>query len=595
MAPLMRRLSPTSHWFKSRSFREILGSQNRLPYPAKVTYHNAHDAVKNVEITAHPDYFRLQITPRGPQTYEAMVTALTAAGLQLEPSHVIHDQIHLIRFKSANVTSIHNFLNTIQTIAPEVEEIKQFIFNDANHISILGPTLAPNTTPPLAADTLMTWTTHGNFQTERNISPQKYVEYRINNRSDVIKKIAIGGYQNGSFTLFVEPQNAHALQILNQAITQAGFEEGLPFITLKTSHLSLLAHFLNTLTTAAPELEPLKQEIARTLNIDLSQTLILPNWNTEGNFNTRITSITRYILRRYISHTSTRIICPIAKVEVCGHDENFLLHIHIREPQNYQRLVDALTRAGLQLEAPQPWASNRISLKNSDLPTITNFLNIVGDGVPEFEEIKQIILTDLRNNPLSRSAPPAPVVSREAQREQRQRRAAESNQERISRLLYSTRRTQAPAYTPTFRHNIASRDDELTTMLNRSMHDTSMAVPREPEAGENHKKIVALGIAEENIPEEFCCPITNYAMTDPVYDPNTPGIKCDRPNILRCLESKANNPFTNTPLTPENLVTDTSLKVVIDFYILNQKRLKAKIESEFMPTRADAKRATSTK
>ena len=56
-------------------------------------------------------------------------------------------------------------------------------------------------------------------------------------------------------------------------------------------------------------------------------------------------------------------------------------------------------------------------------------------------------------------------------------------------------------------------------------------------------------------------------MTYPVCDPNTPNTKFDRSQIEFYLAQKAENPFTRTPLTPEQLVADEALKNQIDDYI----------------------------
>ncbi len=337
-------------------------------------------------------------------------------------------------------------------------------------------------------------------------------------------------------------------------------------------------------------------------------------WSTIGNFNQILHS--HAIVRRMVTFTCTRLTSAIKNVTLVdttyGH---FEIDLEMQNTEAYRQLGSILTSMGFALKH-NILPTNHINFISVNPPLMGYFLSTVRAFSPDFEEIKQIIanLLHINVNEPFRIPPliPQPWVPR---------RFPEPRfsflQNIIDRLnthiFYTMRLRMENEY---FLHMLqriimqptatSVNAPSLEELLNRSMHDTSMAVPREPEPGENHKKIVALGIEEKNIPEEFCCAITSFAMTDPVYDPKTPHIKWDRPNILRCLESKANNPFANTPLTPENLITDTSLKVVIDFYILNQekrakilapffKRLKAKIDSEFMRPRvdADATRATN--
>lgn len=61
-------------------------------------------------------------------------------------------------------------------------------------------------------------------------------------------------------------------------------------------------------------------------------------------------------------------------------------------------------------------------------------------------------------------------------------------------------------------------------------------------------------------------------MTDPVFDPEHPEIKFEKSWILPALELKKENPYTKTPLQPEQLKLDVELKQAIDTFV------KSKVE-----------------
>jgi len=465
-----------------------------------ITYTNTSGAgvINKIRLAKSPfdGAYIISVTAQNTQAYQEILNIAEPADFVPSPVERLLREVYVW---SSNLLEIRTFLNTFRTLSPNHDEIRQTIA-DTLHINLDESFTMP-------APVQMTWT-----QIERDTSPRR-VEYRITGGSNVIRKVFISHFQNGRFYLSIEPTINRSGVLLTQAMTQACF----PFHELATSNLPLIAHYLNTLATAAPEFEPLKQEIARTLNIDLNQPLVLPNWNTVAEMT---------IPPPYITHKSTHASCPIGQISVLWGYENFLLHIYIRDPQNSQRLLDTLARAELQLETSTPpipsWLHSCISFKNSDLPTITNFLNVVGEGIPEFEEIKQTILTDLRNNPLPALAP-----------------------------------------VPTLRRNLASID-ALTTVLNRSLHDTSGAQPVPLEIGENQRKTDALGIKNADIPENFLCAIGQTVMTTPAFTAVAPHIKCDNVNLERCLPT---HPFTKTPFTKEDIILDKDLKREIDSFI----------------------------
>ena len=55
-------------------------------------------------------------------------------------------------------------------------------------------------------------------------------------------------------------------------------------------------------------------------------------------------------------------------------------------------------------------------------------------------------------------------------------------------------------------------------------------------------------------------------MTDPVYDPKN-NVMFEREWILRALESKKINPYTQTPLSPTDLVSAVEFRKEIDDFV----------------------------
>lgn len=89
------------------------------------------------------------------------------------------------------------------------------------------------------------------------------------------------------------------------------------------------------------------------------------------------------------------------------------------------------------------------------------------------------------------------------------------------------------------------------------------------EIGINAQKLQEINFEDEDIPEKYCCNLSGAIMTDPVCDPKN-NIVFERAWILRALESKAINPYTNTPLLPDDLVNASELKKEIDDFVEEQ-------------------------
>jgi len=74
--------------------------------------------------------------------------------------------------------------------------------------------------------------------------------------------------------------------------------------------------------------------------------------------------------------------------------------------------------------------------------------------------------------------------------------------------------------------------------------------------------LVASGLGSRRaltaVPDDFVCPLTAELMEDPVRLPSS-RMTVDRSSILRHLLDVGMDPFTRTPLTPDQLVDDAEL------------------------------------
>jgi hypothetical protein len=89
--------------------------------------------------------------------------------------------------------------------------------------------------------------------------------------------------------------------------------------------------------------------------------------------------------------------------------------------------------------------------------------------------------------------------------------------------------------------------------------------------GANYQKLKDIN-PDTCVPEKYCCSLSATIMTNPVYDPKHPQYKFEKDWILRALQTKLENPFTRTPLVPNDLVDDTDLKAKIDSFLEEEKK-----------------------
>lgn len=102
-------------------------------------------------------------------------------------------------------------------------------------------------------------------------------------------------------------------------------------------------------------------------------------------------------------------------------------------------------------------------------------------------------------------------------------------------------------------YTTASELNELTELL---IHANDM----------NTSELLVLG----DIPDEYCDPILNSLMIDPVILP-TSGITMDRTVITRHLQSQQTDPFNRLPLTVDKLIPNTTLQQQIHTFTQHAK------------------------
>ena len=113
-------------------------------------------------------------------------------------------------------------------------------------------------------------------------------------------------------------------------------------------------------------------------------------------------------------------------------------------------------------------------------------------------------------------------------------------------------------------HELNPLNRILTESFNASsLNSTTKPLPA---IGINAKKLQEINFEDEDIPEKYCCQLSCAIMTDPVYDPKN-NVMFEREWILRALESKKINPYTQTPLSPTDLVSAVEFRKEIDDFV----------------------------
>uniref|UniRef100_A0A7S0YLE5 RING-type E3 ubiquitin transferase n=1 Tax=Hemiselmis tepida TaxID=464990 RepID=A0A7S0YLE5_9CRYP len=79
-----------------------------------------------------------------------------------------------------------------------------------------------------------------------------------------------------------------------------------------------------------------------------------------------------------------------------------------------------------------------------------------------------------------------------------------------------------------------------------------------------------LGIAAEDIPEEFLDPITQQYMVEPVVLPSS-GATLDRSTVLRHLRTNPSDPYTQVRLTAQMLQPATELRGKMAVWLAGKK------------------------
>eukprot|EP01010_Urceolus_cornutus_P000968 NODE_1482_length_891_cov_241.604513_g1146_i0.p1 GENE.NODE_1482_length_891_cov_241.604513_g1146_i0~~NODE_1482_length_891_cov_241.604513_g1146_i0.p1 ORF type:complete len:211 (+),score=38.42 NODE_1482_length_891_cov_241.604513_g1146_i0:70-702(+) len=100
---------------------------------------------------------------------------------------------------------------------------------------------------------------------------------------------------------------------------------------------------------------------------------------------------------------------------------------------------------------------------------------------------------------------------------------------------------------------LASRLRSKVRLLNEDYFQKNLPSPTQEEL---------LDPALFAVPTGFCCPLTHSLMRDPVLTPS--GHTYERSALLRFLEDCPRDPFSNQPLTPEQLIPNRALRAVID-------------------------------
>lgn len=130
------------------------------------------------------------------------------------------------------------------------------------------------------------------------------------------------------------------------------------------------------------------------------------------------------------------------------------------------------------------------------------------------------------------------------------------------------------------------RHFELLNDVVWTMTSSEPTSTREPTAdmraikGEHALKLEELNYTGD-IPEIYACNLTNEIMTNPMRDPNKPAYVFERGAILKALEMKAVNPFTQTDLNPADLVLDVKLKNNIEIFMENIEEMQHFMQSSF--------------
>jgi len=505
----------------------------------EITYTNTSNTgiIKAIELKKYRDgRFQVSVKAQNEQTYQELLDTVTEVGF--EPRFI--DKIHeRARVSSSNLPLIGHFLNTISAITPNHDEIRQEIANLLN-IDLNQPFTMPS------------WIANGSLENNDSII------YTNTSNTGIIKTIELTKFRDGRYQVSVKARNGQTYQELRNTVTLAGFEPSfddniLERTSVSSSNLPLIGHFLNTISTIIPNHDEIRQEFANLLNIDLNQPFTMPNWITTGDFDEIIHfRDPDIILRRQVQFDSTRSTSPIKNVQLLGYDGYFALSLKMRNTFAYVHLKNILISAGFELE--DEFLTNTIRLKSADLLLIGHFLKKIHTFSPDFEEIKQTIADTLHINLDEPFTMPAPQPMPEEQID-------------IFTLLL-TWLLDIPQPTIT-------RDDATTLeeVLNHSIRETSGAVPKPIEIGKNQRLIDELEIKE--VPERFLCNLTQTVMDDPVSDPVNPRVFCDRKHLVRCVDENGTNPFTNTPLTAEQLVPNNGLRKRIERFIRTAQEKKA--------------------
>lgn len=168
--------------------------------------------------------------------------------------------------KQLSLTSTHlgyigNFINAITHIIPHFDEIKPSICN------------ALNINPLISHFPLHTWIQEGDFKEKRVPVPtllNRRVEFICTLNTPLVKKVALLGHRDGTFTLSIQPLNYHAYQQILQTIDPEFGGARAPWhtqmtITMTSSDIAILNQYIDNIERFQPAVNQI-----RTLIISLA-------------------------------------------------------------------------------------------------------------------------------------------------------------------------------------------------------------------------------------------------------------------------------------------------------------------------------------
>jgi hypothetical protein len=286
-------------------------------------------------------------------------------------------------------------------------------------------------------------------------------------------------------------------------------------VSLLSEDRAMLASFLYAIKEFAPEIAEIEQEVCQSLGVDLTVRAPVSTWQRQADFSIMVESNTNMI--RNVSYQTASSESIISHFGLFGYsDGDFLFSVGI-EPDAGVHLRQILRESGLPLRQSDDGAEIRLCFNRASVENFNRLLTILSQNSSHFSQICDDFKRSV--NPIITT----PVIAR-------------------------------PLPVESVTESGFFQAGQATSI-------------QSPSAGKNDAKLAEIGFDNENIPDQYCCPLSLAIMTEPVYARGLEQYQFEKSWITRHLTTSNAHPFTRQPLSASDLIPNEALKMEITTFV----------------------------